>query len=141
MSVAGPENTACAMFPGEDSHMNVQATVIPPLMTVTLGHTSMTAAWIFGPRRAACVSVPVHCISCGRQTGEESQICRMDIHVRRMTTHRRRSEGCHRSPVFCLQRDEIETVARRLSSMAAAAMANGVSAARKVRLISASVRP
>ena len=36
----------------------------------------------------------------------------------------------HRSPVFCVQRDDVATVARRLSSMAAAAMARGVSAAR-----------
>ena len=36
----------------------------------------------------------------------------------------------HRSPVFCVQRDDVATVARRLSSMAAAAMARGVNAAR-----------
>ena len=47
----------------------------------------------------------------------------------------------HRSPVFCVQRDDVETVARRLNSMATAAMASGASAARRERLISASVRP
>ena len=63
MSVAWPENTACATFPGEGSDMNVQATVIAALMTVTLGQTSMTASLILRLRRAACVSVPVHCKS------------------------------------------------------------------------------
>ena len=85
MSVAGPENIASATFSGEGSDMNVQATVIAALMTVTLGQTSMTVAWIFGPQRAACVSLPVHCASSGLQTGEETQVRRMDIHVRRMT--------------------------------------------------------
>ena len=46
-----------------------------------------------------------------------------------------------RSPVFCVHRNEVWIVARRLRSMAAAAMAGGVSAARMARLISASVRP
>ena len=100
MSVAGPENIASATFSGEGSDMNVQATVIAALMTVTLGQTSMTVAWIFGPQRAACVSLPVHCASSGLQTGEETQVRRMDIHVRRMTTNRRRSEGCFRSAVL-----------------------------------------
>ena len=45
--------------PSQDSDMNVQATVIAALMTVTHGQTSTNASWIFVPlRKISSVLIP-----------------------------------------------------------------------------------
>lgn len=75
MSVVEPKNIAKTeatiqrqfstfeTFSDKDSDMNVQATVIAALITVTFVQTSLNASWIFGPLNRTAQIVDPACRS------------------------------------------------------------------------------